>query len=50
MLKSERKGKITGIRLKEEERSLIESAASKTGKGLSEWIRVTLLSAAERQK
>jgi uncharacterized protein (DUF1778 family) len=44
--KSERKVSITGVRLKSDERAIVERAASIEGKTLSDWIRETLLNAA----
>ncbi|HEY2328984.1 MAG TPA: DUF6290 family protein [Verrucomicrobiae bacterium] len=43
--KAERKGQITGVRLRSEERELFEKAAASHGKTLSDWMRETLLSA-----
>jgi ATP-dependent DNA helicase RecG len=37
--KSEQKGEITGVRLREEERKSLEKAATKDGKTLSAWMR-----------
>jgi uncharacterized protein (DUF1778 family) len=47
--KTEQKAQIIGVRLKNEERALIEKAASKSNKGLSAWTRETLLTAAALQ-
>jgi len=43
---SEKKGQITGVRLNEDERLIVEKAASMSGQTLSGWIRDTLLSRA----
>ena len=45
----ERQGKITAVRLREDERALIERAAAKNAQRLSEWIRTTVLKAARKQ-
>lgn len=47
--KGEVKGQITGVRLKSNERALLEKAASNKDQKLSEWIRETLLKNAEQQ-
>jgi uncharacterized protein (DUF1778 family) len=44
-----KKAHITGVRLRAEERTLLERAASNQKKSLSDWIRETLLSRAARQ-
>ena len=44
--KEDRKAKITGMRLRGEERELMEKAAAKRNKKLSEWMRNALVSAA----
>jgi uncharacterized protein (DUF1778 family) len=44
---SERKGKITGVRLTPDERKTIDTAAFKEGLALSKWIRKTLLESAK---
>jgi uncharacterized protein (DUF1778 family) len=46
---AEKKAQITGIRLKPDERRLLESAASSKKQNLSVWIRQTLMRAAQRQ-
>jgi uncharacterized protein (DUF1778 family) len=43
---AEKKGQITGVRLNDNERSIVEKAASISGQTLSGWIRETLLSRA----
>jgi len=45
----EKKGQITGVRLRTEERELLEKAASISSQKLSEWMRETLLSRAALQ-
>jgi uncharacterized protein (DUF1778 family) len=45
--KSDRKGKITGVRLTPDERKTIDTAAFNEGLELSKWIRKTLLEAAK---
>ncbi len=45
----EKQAKITAVRLREDERELIESAAQTKKQKLSEWMRETLLSTAKRQ-
>jgi uncharacterized protein (DUF1778 family) len=49
LLEAERKAQITGIRLRSSERRLLEKAALKQNQNLSEWMRTTLLSAAQGQ-
>ncbi len=49
MAKAERKVKITGVRLKSDERDLVERAAAKKEQTLSEWVRETLVTTAENQ-
>jgi len=44
---SEKKERITGVRLREDERQILEKAASSQGKTLSAWIRTSLLENAE---
>src|ERR1035441_1674824 len=44
---SEKKERITGVRLREDERQILEKAASSQGKTLSAWIRSSLLENAE---
>jgi uncharacterized protein (DUF1778 family) len=46
---SEKKGQITGVRLRGEERKLLERAASHKSQTLSHWIREVLLSSANKQ-
>jgi uncharacterized protein (DUF1778 family) len=45
----EKQGKITAVRLRDEERGLLEKAAAVHGKRLSEWMRDVLVSSAKRQ-
>jgi uncharacterized protein (DUF1778 family) len=45
----EKKAQIAGVRLRPDEREMVEKAASLQKKTLSEWMRSTLLSTAERQ-
>jgi len=45
----EKKGCITGVRLRSNERELLEKAAAIGQKSLSEWMRQTLVSTAEKQ-
>jgi uncharacterized protein (DUF1778 family) len=45
----ERKGKIAGVRLRPDERDLVERAASIRRQSLSDWMRGVLLSTAQRQ-
>jgi uncharacterized protein (DUF1778 family) len=45
----EKKGQITGVRLRGEERLLLEKAAAKSSQKLSDWMRDTLLKRAYRQ-
>jgi uncharacterized protein (DUF1778 family) len=47
--KSEQKAEMIGIRLKSDERGLVEKAAAKSKQRLSEWTRKTLLTAAHLQ-
>ena len=47
--KSEQKAQMIGIRLKSDERNLVEKAAAKSKQKLSEWTRTALISAAQRQ-
>lgn len=47
--KSEQKVEMIGIRLKSDERGLVEKAAAKSNQRLSEWTRDVLLSSARRQ-
>ncbi len=49
MKTTEKKGKVTGVRLRTEERLLIEMAADASGKKLSEWMRNVLVDAASFQ-
>ena len=51
LLEAQKQGKITGVRLRGDDRALVEKAAYLDGKKLSAWIRLTLLAAAaERTK
>jgi uncharacterized protein (DUF1778 family) len=45
----EKKGRITGVRLRLNERELLEKAAAIGQKNLSEWMRQALVSTAEKQ-
>jgi uncharacterized protein (DUF1778 family) len=45
----DKKGQITGVRLKQEDRQLLEKAAAIRDQTLSNWIRATLVSTAHRQ-
>jgi len=47
LLKAQKKGKITGVRLREDERALVEQAAQNNGKRLSDWMRNVLVNAAK---
>lgn len=47
MPRSERKGKIAGVRLSPDERTMIDNAANKEGIELSKWMRKNLLQAAK---
>jgi ATP-dependent DNA helicase RecG len=44
---SEKMGKITNVRLRDDERKVLEMAAARKGQTLSEWMRVNLLEKAE---
>jgi uncharacterized protein (DUF1778 family) len=44
-----RKLQITGLRLRQDERKKVEMAAGQRNQKLSDWMRETLLSTAERQ-
>jgi uncharacterized protein (DUF1778 family) len=44
-----KKGQITGVRLRSDERELLEKAAATKNQTLSGWIRDTLISSAMRQ-
>jgi uncharacterized protein (DUF1778 family) len=46
---NEKKGQITGVRLRSEERELLERAALGQKQKLSEWMRETLLSRASKE-
>ena len=46
-LGKDRKSKITGLRLKEDERALLDRAAKKHQIKLSDWMRTTLVNAAK---
>lgn len=45
----EKKGQMTGVRLRQDERELIEKAAASKKQTFSGWIRETLISSAHRQ-
>lgn len=45
----EKQAKITAVRLREDERDLIENAAQGKSQKLSEWMRDVLISSARRQ-
>jgi uncharacterized protein (DUF1778 family) len=45
----EKKGKMTGVRLRQDERELIEKAAASKKQTFSGWIRATLITSATRQ-
>jgi ATP-dependent DNA helicase RecG len=45
--KKEKKGQITGLRLRDEEREILEKTASSEGKTLSAWMRETLVNRAD---
>ena len=47
--KAQQKAEIIGIRLKSDERNVVEKAAAKSKMKLSEWTRETLLTAANLQ-
>jgi uncharacterized protein (DUF1778 family) len=47
--KADQKAKTIGIRLKSDERSLVEKAAAKSKQGLSDWARNVLISSAQQQ-
>jgi uncharacterized protein (DUF1778 family) len=47
--KSEQKTEMIGIRLKSQERNLVEKAAEKSKQRLSEWTRSVLISSAKSQ-
>jgi uncharacterized protein (DUF1778 family) len=42
-------GKITAVRLREDERGLLEKAAATHGQRLSDWMREVLIGTAKRQ-
>jgi uncharacterized protein (DUF1778 family) len=44
-----KKAQITGVRLRQNERELVEKAAARRSQSLSEWVRKTLISSAEEQ-
>ncbi len=46
---SEKKGQITGVRLRSGERALVEKAARLNERKLSDWVRNTLVDAASIQ-
>jgi len=45
----EKKGQMTGVRLRQHERELIEKAAASKKQTFSGWMRETLISSATRQ-
>jgi len=47
--KEDRKGSIAGVRLRSEERALMEKAAAKKQEKLSKWMRKVLVNAAESE-
>lgn len=47
--KESRKLQITGVRLRQEERKKVELAAQQKGQKLSNWMRETLISTADKQ-
>jgi hypothetical protein len=47
--KSEKKGKVTGVRLRPGERAMLERAAAKREEALSTWIRNVLVNAADQE-
>ena len=49
MQNTEKKENITGVRLRGEERVLIQMAADASGKKLSEWMRNVLVAAASSE-
>lgn len=49
MPEGEKQAKITAVRLKEDERGLLEKAAATHGQRLSDWMREVLINAARRQ-
>jgi hypothetical protein len=49
MAPEDRSAKITAVRLREDERQLVESAAKTKEQKLSDWMRETLISTAKRQ-
>ena len=49
LAKQDKKGQITGVRLRSDERELVEKAAAIGQKSLSEWMRQTLITSAENQ-
>lgn len=46
---NEKKGQIMGVRLRSDERALVEKAAANQSQSLSDWIRNTLLTVAQKQ-
>lgn len=48
-MESEKKAQITGVRMRPEERALLERAASKSNQKLSEWMRNVLVESASAQ-
>jgi uncharacterized protein (DUF1778 family) len=49
MLKERKKTQIVAVRVRAEERDLLDRAAVREGKQISEWVRDVLLSAAEKR-
>ncbi len=49
MKNTEKKEKITGVRLRSDERLLIQMAADANGKKLSEWMRNVLVNTASTE-
>ena len=49
LLEADKKAQITGVRLRPEERTLLERAASKSDQKLSEWMRNVLVQTASNQ-
>ena len=48
LAEKEKKGQMTGVRLRQDERELIEKAASIQDETISKWMRATLISSAKR--
>jgi uncharacterized protein (DUF1778 family) len=49
LAKEDKKGQITGVRLRHDERDLVEKAAASQSQSLSNWMREVLISSAKRQ-